>query len=176
MRGFTLIELMIVIVIAAVLAGLAAPSFQNIVDANRQATSVNEFMATLNAARQEALKAGRAVIVCRTNAPEASPPACAGGDGWEDGWFIFVDQDGGNDFDAAEPVVAARSALHPSLTLRGNGNIAADITFLASGEVPTSEAGTFTLCAANSTSAREIVVSFQGRARSVKTTAAAAGC
>ena len=55
-RGFTLVELMIVVVIAAVLAGLAVPSFQSLL-VNMEVRSVSfELVSQLVFARSEALK------------------------------------------------------------------------------------------------------------------------
>lgn len=60
-RGVTLIELMIVIVIAAVLLTLAIPSFRETIDRNRLKAAVETLNGDLQFARSEAIKRNRPV-------------------------------------------------------------------------------------------------------------------
>jgi type IV fimbrial biogenesis protein FimT len=84
-----LIELMITIAIAAILLGIAIPSFTSIIVDNRLTTSANELVTALNLARSEAVKRGIQVTVQRKGATSAQ---------WESGWDVFVDSDGSNAF------------------------------------------------------------------------------
>lgn len=78
-HGFTLIELMVVVALAALMAGLAAPSFKSFVAGQRVKTAASDFaMATLFA-RSEAIK---------RNADITITPASSGASGWKDGWTI----------------------------------------------------------------------------------------
>ncbi|HET9485714.1 MAG TPA: GspH/FimT family pseudopilin [Xanthomonadales bacterium] len=63
MNGFTMIELMITIAILAVLAAIAAPSFNDFVERARLRSSVEEVLSFLATARQEAVKRDRDVTV-----------------------------------------------------------------------------------------------------------------
>lgn len=56
LRGFTIIELMITVVIIAVMTTLAAPSFTRMIRQNRLTTQVNEFIASANLAKSEAIR------------------------------------------------------------------------------------------------------------------------
>ncbi|MCD9029779.1 GspH/FimT family pseudopilin [Luteimonas sp. BDR2-5] len=87
-RGFSLIELVIVIAVAAVLLAIALPSFQSVFRSNRVATATNEMIATLSLARGEAIRNARGAIVC----PSADGAIC--GDDWTAGWIIWADHDG----------------------------------------------------------------------------------
>lgn len=71
-RGFTLIELIVTIAILAILLGLAAPSFRDLIENNRTATRTNDLVAALNFARSEAIKRGVDVSLCRTGADFAN--------------------------------------------------------------------------------------------------------
>ncbi len=54
--GFTLVELLIVIVIIAILATIAAPSFQDLLKRNSVASHANELVALVTSARSEAVR------------------------------------------------------------------------------------------------------------------------
>jgi len=66
-RGFTLIELMIAIAVAAVLLTVAIPSFKHITMANQLNTTANSIVNALNAARMEALNRNRETRFCSNN-------------------------------------------------------------------------------------------------------------
>lgn len=84
-KGFTLVELMVTLAVAAVVLALALPSFQRLMQSNRADTIGNEFATALTFARMEALKQARRVTICASN----DGVACAGG--WGDGYIVFVD-------------------------------------------------------------------------------------
>lgn len=86
-HGFTLIELMITLSIAAIVLALGVPSFQEMMRNNRAATHMNEFTSALNLARSEAIKRGQRVALC----PSINQTSCTGASDWEDGWIVFVD-------------------------------------------------------------------------------------
>ncbi|MCB1919947.1 MAG: GspH/FimT family pseudopilin [Candidatus Competibacteraceae bacterium] len=87
--GFTLIELIITLAIAAIVLTIGVPSFQEMMRNNRAATHANEFMNALNLARSEAVKRGQGVSLC----PSTDQATCTGGGDWKDGWIVFIDAD-----------------------------------------------------------------------------------
>ncbi len=82
-------ELMVTIAIAAILVGIAIPSFTSIIASNRLTTSANELVTALNLARSEAVKRGIQVTVRRKGTTSKQ---------WENGWDVFVDSDGNDTF------------------------------------------------------------------------------
>ncbi len=86
-NGFTLIELMVTIAIAAILLGVGVPSFTNMIVGNRLATQTNELISGINLARSEAVKRNRTVNFCR--AADANATVCAGAGTWEH-WIILA--------------------------------------------------------------------------------------
>lgn len=62
-QGFTLIELMVTIAVAAILLAIATPSFTSIINSNRLTGAANEMVATLQAARMEAVRLNTTVNV-----------------------------------------------------------------------------------------------------------------
>ena len=85
--GFTLIELMVTVALAAIILTQAVPSFNALVQNNRLISQKNEFISTLNLARSEALKRGTRVTVCASS----DQKTCDTTD-WEKGWIVFSDR------------------------------------------------------------------------------------
>lgn len=75
-RGFTLIELMLVIAIAGVLMAVAIPSFSTFMETSRLRSASSGLYEALIIARSEAIKRGTSVAV----SPAAS--------GWTGGWNV----------------------------------------------------------------------------------------
>ncbi|MFT3719461.1 GspH/FimT family pseudopilin [Pseudorhodoferax sp.] len=94
-RGFTAIELMVVVAVLAVLAALAGPSLVPVIERWRVRQATEEMAATFAYARSEAIKRGGGVAVVR-NAPaggECASPADDAAD-WSCGWTVFDDANG----------------------------------------------------------------------------------
>ena len=79
--GFTLIELMVTVTVAAVLLRVAIPSFSRLIANNRLATQTNELVGGLNLARSEAVRQGQGVSI-RSD---------SGGSDFGTGWRVFKD-------------------------------------------------------------------------------------
>lgn len=86
-HGFTLIELMVTLAVAAVVMGIAIPSFNTSMRNNSSVTLGSELSVALNYARSEAVKRAARVSVCASN----DGTTCMAANNWKEGWLVFVD-------------------------------------------------------------------------------------
>jgi len=166
--GFTLLELMITLVIAALFLTVGVPSYLNLIRNSRAATNANELVTALTLARSEAVRRAANVTICRS----ADGAACGGN--WTDGWIVFVD---GAATENGAPVVSqvlnvwdAPEGAATVTTASGGADV--DITwirFLRRGDTRTTQALpiTYTLeiedCVGNV--ARDVELNAVGRTR-----------
>ncbi|MEW5755177.1 MAG: GspH/FimT family pseudopilin [Pseudomonadota bacterium] len=127
--GFTVIELMVTISIAAILVAVAVPAFSNIIKDNRLTGHLNDFVAAASLARSEAMKTGNRVSMCPK---KAADDTC--GTNWEGGWIIFVDENADAQKDGGEKVVRVHAPLAGSgITLRGSSDTDKYLSFNSQG-------------------------------------------
>lgn len=109
--GFTLIELMITITVAAVLLGIAVPSFTSLLINNRLNSQANEMVAMFGLARSEATKRGAEVRVAAQDATD-----------WAKGWRVLVDNNKDGDFNDAEDIISVLAPFENSTVVAGGSN------------------------------------------------------
>jgi type IV fimbrial biogenesis protein FimT len=83
-RGFNLIELMIVLAIVGVLIAVATPSWKDMVVNNRTRSAINDWIASAQFARSEALRTNGPVTLCAS----ADGINCSATDYFEAGWIV----------------------------------------------------------------------------------------
>ena len=161
--GFTMIELMITIAIAAILLTLAVPFFTRFIDENAIRGACDELRGSLSLARTEAIRGSRMVHV----APACASPA------WADGWAVFTDGGGTADcFDAGDGLIMRANPLprNVTVTLVASPTISTYMAYNGSGVTRMRDgtllAGTFTCAIAGSSAeTRTVVVNTFGRVR-----------
>jgi type IV fimbrial biogenesis protein FimT len=84
--GFTIVELMVTVSLAAILLAFAIPSFRQMIASNRLTTQTNDFVSAVNFARSEAITRNLNVTFCRVNAPAADVCSTASGN-WQN-WIV----------------------------------------------------------------------------------------
>lgn len=107
-KGFSLIELMVVLSIAAILISIGVPSFQTLIQNQRMTTTVNDFLAAINLTRSEALQRGVRVDMV---------PADAASVDWTKGWTVFVDADSDRVLDSSEKIVYTHEPMPVGMTI-----------------------------------------------------------
>lgn len=180
MKGFTLVEVIVTIVVAGILLLVAVPSFRDVLKNSTLTSEANALVSTFNFARSEAVKRGTPVTVCRSSDstsadnPATPVPSCTtSSPGWESGWIVFVDNDNDGTRDANEQLLRIHEPLPGKLTLRSGANVQNYLSYQANG---TSRGNTgltndtFRLCDDRGTaSAYSIVINQTGRVRVSKT-------
>lgn len=157
--GITLVEVLVVIAIAAVLLAVAVPSMQSMLQANRVDTAANQFVAMLAMARSEAVKQGGRVLVAS---------GTAGTDWGTSGWSVCSVPAGATACSGAGAVAVQQvTALTPPMTIVGTASyLSFDSTGRLLGSVPEVD---FIVCGDGSTATKPlaagITVLASGRVR-----------
>lgn len=157
-NGFTLVELLVTLAIAAILTTIALPSFQEMIANNRISSVSNELLTSISTARTEAIKRGRSVTIQSNQ-----------GNTWEGGWQIFIDGNNNNSYDAGETLIQTYQSRASAATVRLASNPVAFITFGATGALSSPIAGlSFKICDSSAVvrRARGILLGPQGQASS----------
>jgi type IV fimbrial biogenesis protein FimT len=178
--GFTLIELIVTMAVAGILASVAIPSFKTTIQNNRLATQSNDLLGALLYARSQAVNGGSTtstyVQVCAANSA-SNPTACSTNTSdWNNGWLVM----GYPTTPTAAPGTATNlapvsstptvlrtfSALPSGTTLDANA-YGADISFAKDGTLASATTGTyFILCDSRGVNyGRAIYLGTSGEAR-----------
>lgn len=151
-KGFTMMETMMTLAIAAILAGIAAPSMKDLTRNVTITTEVNGLVAAVHLARAEAGKRGTRVALCRTADPLSATPSCGGStQNWSTGWLVYAVGDSRADpvYDTGEGdvLLAAGKPSGSGLIIMTNDTADENFEFNADGSTNEGdEDGIFAFC------------------------------
>lgn len=111
--AFTLVELLITLTIAAVLAGMAYPAFNDLINRVHATSRVNDLVGIIRFARHAAINGGRWVTLC-----PAIEQNCTNSSQWHSGIMVFQDRDRDGSRQPEEPVLGYLARLDEGERLR----------------------------------------------------------
>lgn len=140
-QGFTLVEMMVTVAVAAILISIAMPSLNQIADSNALKATTRDLVSTINTARSQSISTRTDVLV---------EPATGG---WDDGWSITYNNaaaETSQDYTPREGVTVSRVGTNGAMTFLSRGGLSGG-------------AATLTVCHQELDNGRTISVSFLGK-------------
>ncbi|MBT8142337.1 MAG: hypothetical protein HKN88_06275 [Gammaproteobacteria bacterium] len=88
--GTTFIQLLVVLVISAIISGLALPAYANLLTSQQRSAAMNAFQHTLFSAKFEANKTLENIVICPSQDAHSCQP---GSYDYSYGWIMFINRD-----------------------------------------------------------------------------------
>ena len=181
-KGFTLIEMLVVVAISGILAAVAAPSLVSVIESNRRTTISNQLMEDLVFARRQAIALSTWVEMCgsrdATNPNACSSKGTSSAD-WSNGWYTYIGKSAGLTPASAAAGLVLRSPQALPSGWKVDAYLSDPGTYVYVDALSTTnKLGHFTIYRSGSTSrtAACVTVNTAGRARySTATTSVASG-
>lgn len=154
-KGLSLIELLVALTVLGILIHLSAPSFRELIEAQRRHIYAEQLVSGLRNARTEAILRNQDVVIHALN-----------GD-WSQGWRVILDQSGQGQDDKDNPVLIERQDSG-QVPIVGNRPVKNAVRFSSLGEPLLSsgafQAGTLHVCETEGAiSHYQVVLSKTGR-------------
>lgn len=166
-RGFSMIELMVTVAVAAILLAVAVPNLRSFMRRNTIASETNDLIGDLQFARSSAVNRRSLVAVC---AKSTSAISCAGTNTYENGWIIYIPTSAGAvyagsgvvDGTGADTTVLRVGSAPVSIAIRSL--VTTPVTFNQRGELSSGTDVTFGVCskATSTATAGESINGAQG--------------
>jgi type IV fimbrial biogenesis protein FimT len=117
-RGFTLVELLIVIAISVILYSVALPSFHDITLSSKLTSATNDLIGDMRVARSEAIKRNNTLVLC----PSANSTSCSTATDLRDGWIIYADSNANSTLDTGDTLIRAHGATANGLSVTSSAS------------------------------------------------------
>lgn len=115
-KGFTLIETMVVLMVMGIILGLGMPSFLNLMEKMGTESEAKVLAEGLRTARLVAIEGREKVVVC----PSANNSTCtagAGGSAWNGGFLIYRDKNDSKTLNNGEEILISHT-FRTSITVK----------------------------------------------------------
>jgi type IV fimbrial biogenesis protein FimT len=162
-RGFSLVELVTVLAVAAVVLAVAAPDLREAVRTQQLKAGINDLFAAINLTRAQALARNERVRLA---------PRDAQGADWTSGWTVYVDRDGDRQPGAGDDIIAVHGPLARGMAARFSFTSPAPPYYIAyngagrsCSDTSSAQARWGTLSLFHGSALRRIKINMLGRAR-----------
>jgi type IV fimbrial biogenesis protein FimT len=168
LRAFTLVETLVAVAIVTLLLAAGAPAFHEWLGAYELANQAKHLAETMTRARTEAIRTNHRVSLCKS--PDQRQ--CADGGGWEQGFVVFVDENGNGRVDAGERILEIDGHPARGITITANRPLDDYVSYTSLGRARmlngALQMGTITLCRRGQR-AMHVVLANSGRVRTERT-------
>jgi type IV fimbrial biogenesis protein FimT len=165
-RGFTLLEALLVLLVLGVLLALAVPGMTDLQARYRLQAEAGAFRNSLVLARTEALRRQQRVTLC---ARASDAPRCDSQGAWQNGWWVFADDNDNAALDAGEAVIETHAPLTSGVHVGAKATVKGYFSYGAEGRSETLNdafiAGTWRFCRVDSPGGWQVVVNAMGKPR-----------
>lgn len=106
-RGLSLMELLVVMGLVSVLAGLAVPALGSLLLKRQVESAAEALVSDLRLARSEAIRRAAVVTLCSST----DGTACSDDAAWSQGWLVFADTDANQQRESGEALIRVQATL-----------------------------------------------------------------
>jgi type IV fimbrial biogenesis protein FimT len=171
-RGFTLVEILVVVAILALLSAVGLPAFQNTIDRYRVSVVVDDLSMAITLARAEAIKRSGNVRLERLTGTGC--PTLTSTTVWSCGWQVYWDANNNNAFNSGTDELIREFRITNGVTVNAAAGLGAGLTANRWGQLNGANAAGFNVVppsGVSSTLTTAVCLSSGGRIRKLQNTA-----